>query len=236
MLGGGETLDIKVMHSQGLSIREIARRTGHGRKTVRKYLRSTEVPKYKPRPPRPSKLDPYKDYLKARMADGVFNANRLFAKIRALGYTRGKTILKEFLKPLRPLQKPNATMRFETKPGEQAQVDFGVFQYEEEGHRRQVYAFVMVMSYSRAMYVEFVERQDVSTLIKCHIHALEYFGGVPGENGCHIEVYAAGVRVALHPKSCHTWHRGSSSRTVGRSASRFGGWRQAGAGRPGEER
>lgn len=44
MLGGGETLDIKVMHSQGLSIREIARRTGHDRKTVRKYLRSTEVP------------------------------------------------------------------------------------------------------------------------------------------------------------------------------------------------
>ena len=54
-----------------------------------------------------------------------------------------------------------------------------MFQYEEEGHRRRVYAFVMVMSYLRAMYVEFVERQDISTLIKCHIQALEYFGGVP---------------------------------------------------------
>lgn len=51
------------------------------------------------------------------MPDGVFNANQLFAEIRALGCTGGKTILKEFLKPFRPLQKLNATMRFETKPG-----------------------------------------------------------------------------------------------------------------------
>ncbi|MEW6048914.1 MAG: IS21 family transposase, partial [Bacillota bacterium] len=92
-------MDIKVIYAEGLSIREIARRTGHDRKTVRKYLRAKELPEYKPRPPRPSKLDDYKDYLKARMADGVFNANRLLAEIRALGYTGGKTILKDFVKP-----------------------------------------------------------------------------------------------------------------------------------------
>ena len=67
-------MDIKLMRSQGLSIREIARRTGRDRKTIAKYLQCQELPKYKPRPPRPSKLDPYKDYLRARMAEGVFNA------------------------------------------------------------------------------------------------------------------------------------------------------------------
>src|SRR5690606_27642047 len=45
-----------------------------------------ELPKYKPRPPRPSKLDPYKDYLRARMAEGVFNANRLFNEIKSRCY------------------------------------------------------------------------------------------------------------------------------------------------------
>lgn len=179
MLGGGETLDIKVMHAQGLSIREISRRTGRDRKTVRKYLQSQELPKYGPRPEKPSKLDDYKEYLQARMAEGVFNANRLFSEIQSLGYSGGRTILKDFMKPFRPLQKPQAVVRFETKPGEQAQVDFGVFQYEDQGHKRKVNAFVMVMSYSRAMYVEFVDRQDTATLVRCHIHAFEYFGGVP---------------------------------------------------------
>jgi transposase len=113
------------------------------------------------------------------MAEGVFNANRLFNEIKSLGYSGGKTILKDFLKPFRPLQKAQAVSRFETKPGEQAQVDFGVFKYEEQGRERKIYAFIMVMSYSRAMYVEFVDRQDTATLIRCHIHAFEYFGGVP---------------------------------------------------------
>lgn len=142
-------MDIKLMRSQGLSIREISRRTGRDRKTIAKYLQCQELPKYKPRPPRPSKLDPYKDYLRARMAEGVFNANRLFNEIKSLGYSGGKTILKDFLKPFRPLQKAQAVSRFETKPGEQAQVDFGVFKYEEQGRERKIYAFIMVMSYSR---------------------------------------------------------------------------------------
>jgi len=110
-------LDIKLMHSKGLSIKEIAKRSGRDRKTIAKYLQCQKLPKYKPR----------------------------------LGYSSVKTILKDFVKPFRPLQKAQAVSRFETKPGEQAQVDFGVFKYEEQGRERKVYAFVMVMSYSKAM-------------------------------------------------------------------------------------
>jgi len=91
------------MHFQGLSIREIARQTGHDRKTIRKYLHADEIPKYGPRPPRPSKLDPFKDYLMGRVAEGIFSANRLLAEIQGLGYSGGKTILKDLLKPFRPL-------------------------------------------------------------------------------------------------------------------------------------
>jgi len=172
-------LDIHAMRAEGLSIREISRRTGHDRKTIRKYLRLRQAPEYHPRPPRPSKLDPYKDYLHARMAEGVYNCNRLLAEIRNQGYTGSKSILKDFIKPFRVLRKSLATVRFETSPGEQAQVDFGVFQYEDGGRKRRLYAFVMVLSYSRAIYVEFVDRQDTSTMIRCHLNAFEYFGGVP---------------------------------------------------------
>src|SRR5439155_16007586 len=73
-----------------------------------------------------------------------------------------------------------ATMRYETRPGEQAHVDFGYFTYRTtDGTRRQVYAFVMVLSWSRPMYVEFIRRADVATFIRCHLNAFRTFGGAP---------------------------------------------------------
>ena len=181
MLGGGQLLDIQVMKRQGLSVREMARRTGRDRKTIRKYLTMHEAPKYKPRPKVPLKLDPYKEYLAGRMAEGVFNATRLLLELRWQGYTGGKTVLKNYLCPLRPPRVPRATVRFETRPGEQAQVDFGVFLYDDGKKTRRLMAFVMVLSWSRTMYVEFVERQDTATLVRCHIHAFEALGGLPGQ-------------------------------------------------------
>jgi transposase len=86
--------------AQGLSIREVARRVGHDRKTARKWLRQREIPRYGPRLPVSGKLEPYKPYLQARIAVGVWNANRLLEELRAQGYSGGKTILKDFLKPL----------------------------------------------------------------------------------------------------------------------------------------
>lgn len=176
MLRGGEILDIMELHRQGLSVREIARRTGFSRNTVKKALFQKRVWSYKPRGPVGSKLDAFKPYLEDRVAVGVTNGIRLFAELRQLGYTGGYTLVREFLKPRRRVAKPVATVRFETKPGEQAQVDFGVFAYEHNGKRQRYYAFVLVLSYSRMLYVEFVEHQDLSTLIRCHIHAFETLG------------------------------------------------------------
>lgn len=180
MLKGGSVMEIMRLHGEGLSIREIARRTGLARNTVRKYLRQPAVPRYKARPRRASKLDPFKPYLEQRMAEGVFNANRLLRELQARGYTGGKTILKDFLRPYRPARRPQAVLRFEPAPGEQAQVDWGEFVYlDSKGQRRKFYGFVLVLSYSRAMYVEFVEQQDLSTLLRCHLHAFAALGGVP---------------------------------------------------------
>jgi len=138
-------IEIHKMKASCMSIREIARQTGHDRNTIRKYLRTGELPRPKPGPPRGSKLDPFKEHVTARMAQGLLNANRLLEELRAMGYTGGKTVLKDFMKPLRPPPKPAAVLRFETAPGEQAHVDFGVFRYQDGTRTIRVAAFAMVL-------------------------------------------------------------------------------------------
>lgn len=180
MLGGGKLKSIYELSGEGQSIRSISRNLSISRNTVRKYLRSPGIPQAKPRPKRPSKLDPYKEHLQQRLSEGVDNGVVLLDEIREQGYTGGYTILKDYLQPYRRTAPPKATVRFETEPGEQAQVDFGLFKYKTpDGKTKRVWGFSMVLSWSRAMYVEFVNRADVSTFIKCHINAFSHLGGIP---------------------------------------------------------
>jgi transposase len=180
MLRSGHVLTIHELRAQGKSIREIARITGHSRNTVKKYLRLRELPQPKPRSRRPSKLDPFVDDLKRWMDEGIFNCEVLLERLQAKGYTGGRTILKDYVKRFRPPRRPKAVMRYETAPGEQAQVDWGVCKYKDtEGRDKHLYAFVYTLGYSRDQYVEFVTRADISTFLRCFVHALEYFGGVP---------------------------------------------------------
>jgi len=180
VLEGGKVKQIFELKGQGRSIREIARTLGISKNTVKKYLRSPGIPKARPRPKRPSLLDPFKEHLETRIAEGVLNCEVLLREIRCLGYRGGKSILKDYVKPFRPRRRPKATVRFETKPSECAQVDFGSFKYQSpDGRCRHLWAFVMVLSWSRATYVEFIRRSDVGTFIRCHINAFRHFGGVP---------------------------------------------------------
>ena len=180
MLGGGIVKELYELKGEGRSIRGIARELGISRNSVRKYLRSPEVPKPRPRRRRGSKLDGYKEYIDGRLSDGLDNCVVLLREISELGYEGGYTTLKDYVQPRRRPRAPRATVRFETDPGEQAQVDWGVFSYiAENGRRRRMWAFVMVLGWSRAIYVEFVRRADVPTFIRCHLNAFEYFGGVP---------------------------------------------------------
>ena len=101
MLGGGTVKQMYELAGGGQSIRGIARSLGISRNTVRKYLRSPQVPTPRPRPGRVSKLDPYKPYIRQRLAEEVDNCVVLLREIRAQGYAGGYTILKEFMKPYR---------------------------------------------------------------------------------------------------------------------------------------
>ena len=180
MLGGKTVREIYELKGKGRSIRGIADDLGISRVTVRKYLRSEGVPKSKPREKRGSKLDAYKEYIDVRLAEGLENCVVLLREIRELGYEGGYTTLKDYVHPRRRPRQPKATVRFETGPGEQAQVDWGVVSYKgEDGRKHRMWAFVMVLGFSRAIYAEFVRRADVPTFIRCHLNAFDYFGGVP---------------------------------------------------------
>src|SRR5215212_7825185 len=96
MLTGGSVKQIYELHGAGLSIRGIAERLELSRNTVRKYLREPGVPVAKPRPKRPSKLDPCRAYLEERIGAGLLNTAVLLRELRARGYDGGATILKEY--------------------------------------------------------------------------------------------------------------------------------------------
>ena len=172
--------EIYEMKGAGHSIREIARELEVSRNTVRRYLQSPEAMRPKARPPRGSKLDPYTEYIDGRMAEGLENCMVLHRELTGLGYDGGYSILKGYVSPRRRCRQPEATMRFETAPGEQAPVDWGNLSYiGADGKQRRVWVFVMTMGWSRACYVELVRKADTAAFIQCHVNAFEYLGGVP---------------------------------------------------------
>ncbi len=173
---------IHELHRTGVSISEIARRTGHDRKTVRKVLGEALNVAPKPRAPKTHKIDGYADYLEKRLKEGVFNASKLYHEIRERGYQGKERQVRAFVAPVRAAYhaQAEATLRFETEPGEQGQVDWGHFGLIRHQDRvRPLYGFVMTLGWSRALYLEFTVSADIAWFLRCHRHAFEFFGGVP---------------------------------------------------------
>ena len=168
------------LHLQGKSVQEIAQQLGISRTTMRKYLKHPEAVIRKPRLKQPSKLDPFHEQIKQWvMQDHCTNCEVLFVRLQKLGYTGGISILKGYVHPLRPAIAGHAPVqRYETKPGEQVQFDWGEFVYEHEGVFHKFYGFVAILGYSRMRFVTFVKRCDTPTLIRCLMEAFESFGGL----------------------------------------------------------
>lgn len=175
-------MDLHFLQRQGHSVREIARLTGYARNTVRAVLRTEGLRQPKPRR-RTSPLDAYQDYLRHRHAETGLSAVRLLQEIRAQGYFGGVHAVRRFVATLASAQRQaqRATVRYETGPGEQAQVDWkhvGTFT-DAVGRPVTISAFVMVLSFSRAVFVRFVTSMRLPVLIECHLAAFQFFGGLP---------------------------------------------------------
>lgn len=177
-------MDIHVMKRQGLSQRQIARKLGISRNTVKKYLDDPGLEERKQGGcSRKSQLDAFRGNIEAWLTEDIqYKATWVYDRLRPMGFGGSYEIVKRVVHGIKAERQQIAYMRFETEPGFQAQVDFGEFQIEEAGGTtRKIYLFAMILGYSRRIYAEFVERCDLPTFLDCHIRAFGHFGGVPQE-------------------------------------------------------
>ncbi len=128
---------------------------------------------------RASKLDAYKPQIVQCLEKYAYTSDQMFRRIKDDGYDGGVTILKDYMHKIRP-KKTQAYLTLSFAPGECAQVDWGHYGSVQVGStRRKLGFFVMVLCYSRMMYVEFTVSQTMEHFLGCHVNAFNFFGAVP---------------------------------------------------------
>lgn len=172
---------LRFLHEQErLSAAQIAQTLHLDERTVAKWLK---IKSYRARlsAKRPSKLDAFKAEIMRLLAAHPYSAQQLFQRLQEQGYAGGYTNLSQFVRQVRP--KPSAaflSLRF--CAGQTAQVDWGAAGSIQIGStRRRLSFFVMVLCYSRLLYVEFTLLQTQEHFLCAHQRAFEFFGGVPAE-------------------------------------------------------
>jgi transposase len=189
---------------QGLKASQIAAALHLDLKTVERWIGQ---PTYQPRQGtrRPSKLDSFRGQIAALLERHPYTAQQLLQQLRPQGYAGGYTILKDFVRQVRPVRKP-AYLMLEFAPGECAQVDWGSFGSVAVGStRRRLSFFVMVLCYSRMMYVEFTLAEGMEQFLSCHRHAFEFFQGVTAKvviDNLKVGVlrHPSGQKALFHPR------------------------------------
>jgi len=133
-----------------------------------------------PPPQNVSSVERYREQVKKLRQGGVEIA-AIHERLKERGYTGSYASVYRFVRHLEPLM-PDVTVRVETRPGEEAQVDFGYANRmidPDTEELRKTWVFVMLLSWCRHQYVEFVFDQKVETWLRCHRNAFSFFGGVP---------------------------------------------------------
>ena len=130
---------------------------------------------------RGSKLDPFRDFVTETLtAHPRLRATRLFEMLRVRGYTGCLTLVRGLARGSRPAARSEAFFRLRTMPGEQAQVDWGHFGKVRIGSAQRILScFVMVLSWSRAMYARFCLDQSMESFLRGHVLGFEALGGAP---------------------------------------------------------
>ena len=181
---GAKWMEMRADYKKGLSYKEIALKNNIDWRTAKKYAHSENKPKYELCEPKPSKLDPYKEQIDIWLEEAPYSAVRIMEKLHEMGCESKYTIIRQYVATKKTELDQKATVRFETMPGLQAQVDWAFFEdYRvfEDGEWKKLYCFLMILGYSRMRYIEFVTDMTTTTLINCHINAFRYFGGYPEE-------------------------------------------------------
>lgn len=130
---------------------------------------------------RPTKLDPYIGFIQETLQRYPrLRATRIYQMVRQRGYTGGVVQLRRLVRRLRPAPQREAFLSLRTFPGEQGQVDWAHFGTVQIGRaRRRLSCFVVTLSYSRALALEFFFDQSLENFLRGHVRAFDEFGGVP---------------------------------------------------------
>lgn len=158
----------------------LAKQYGCDYRTIKKYWYSDF--NNPPKKAKPSKLDPFKEIIQAKLKLGC-KYKSIYYFIKEKGYTGKYTILREYCKMFKIDETKKATIRFETNPGLQAQVDWkeNMTLYSKTGEAFTVNIFLTILGYSRLKYIELTLDKSQNTLFKCLIHSFQYYNGVPHE-------------------------------------------------------
>ena len=154
---------------------EIARRFNCSINTVNKYLNiqanNNSTRKYT------SKLDDFKGIIIEKTDDFSANGRSIFNFIRDKGFTGSYGTVSKFIREHKQEEQNKATMRFETTPGFQAQVDWkeNFKLINKDGKQFEINIFLMILGYSRYKYIELTLDKTQDTLFECIIHACKSF-------------------------------------------------------------
>jgi transposase len=178
--------EIVQRRQSGMSMRAIADELGLSRGAVARALARVQAQRDgraapAPRPcPRKSIIDPFEPILKELLAKYPnLTTERALQELQVRGFTGKYTVVRQRIGLLRPRAAAPPVPRFETGPGAQAQMDYGVYDidFSRDGRRR-VYLFSYLLSYSRRQYLRWVESMDLPTTLREHVHAFHHLGGV----------------------------------------------------------
>jgi transposase len=171
---------LRLVHAEKWLVGTVATQLGVHHSVVRRVLARAGAPAPKVKP-RASKLDPYMAFVHTTLeAYPRLPASRLWLMLRERGFDGGESRVREAVALVRPRPKGEAYLRLATLPGEQAQVDWAHFGVIQIGRaQRRLLAFVMVLSFSRKIFLRFFLDARMPSFLRGHVEAFEWFGGVP---------------------------------------------------------
>jgi len=176
LIGHGTAAAIRELRLRGKSKKAIARELDLDIKTVRKW--ASEEWKPQQRRARVEELTVYEEVIAKRFAEVGYNAEVMYRELQEAGYEGSVRSVRRYVESRREAARPElATMRFETGPGEQAQVDWGMIGVWIGERRVKVHLFVMVLGFSRRIFVRAYEHERLGNLLDGHQAAFSHFGG-----------------------------------------------------------
>lgn len=180
MLGKEDFAVIKALKRRGVYQKDIAEQLGVHPKTVSRALQRSAAPQGT-RKHRMRKLAPYKPTVDRLLSEGVWNAVVILREIQEEGYSGGYTMLLQYIAPKRALRAGRQTVRFETKPGQQLQSDWGEITTVMAGQESKVSFIVNELGYSRRFHFWCTDSQDAEHTYEGIIRSFEYFDGTVEE-------------------------------------------------------